>query len=156
MPGSGAEQKRQTKWNKPAKLFSVNRFALLYHMDEVMGEDEGDPLPLDAELGLEVAQDVAKIYVEELEDEQANQRVPHHYQSESSQQKVPAHLSGAADHDVVAVAVSDAQNVGGYTVAGTRQRELLDRSVQRVAVRETTKGQRLQHAAARVRVGVSP
>lgn len=30
-----------------------------------------------------------------------------------------SHLSGAADHDVVAVSVSDAQNVCGYTVACT-------------------------------------
>lgn len=30
-----------------------------------------------------------------------------------------SNLSSAADHDVVAVAVSDAQDVGGYTVACT-------------------------------------
>lgn len=31
-----------------------------------MREDEGHALPLDAELGFEVPQDVAKVYVEEL------------------------------------------------------------------------------------------
>lgn len=37
-------------------------------MDEVVCEDKWYALPLDAKLGLEVAQDVAKVYVEELTD----------------------------------------------------------------------------------------
>lgn len=42
-------------------------------MDEVVREDEWYTLPLDAELGLEVAQNVAEVYVEELADQKANQ-----------------------------------------------------------------------------------
>ena len=38
----------------PAKLLCVARFALLDDMDEVMGEDEGNTLPLYPKLGLEV------------------------------------------------------------------------------------------------------
>lgn len=51
-----------------------------------------------------------------------------------SRQTGRAYLSRAADHDVVAMAVSDAQDVGGYAVACARQRELLDGSVQSVAI----------------------
>lgn len=40
-------------------------------MDEVVCEDEWYTLPLDAKLGLEVAQDVAEVYVEELRDKKA-------------------------------------------------------------------------------------
>lgn len=65
--------KGQTKWNKPAKFFCVSRLALLYDMDEVVREDEWYTLPLDAELGLEVAQNVAEVYVEELADRRDNQ-----------------------------------------------------------------------------------
>ena len=39
---------------------------------------------------------------------------------------VSSNLSGAADHDVVTVTVSYAQDVSGYTVACTGQGELLD------------------------------
>ena len=39
-----------------------------------MCEDERHTLPLDAKLGLEVAQDVAEVYVEELRDKKADQR----------------------------------------------------------------------------------
>lgn len=35
-------------------------------MDKVIGEDKGDALTVDSELGLEVPQEVAKINVEEL------------------------------------------------------------------------------------------
>lgn len=35
-------------------------------MDKVVGEDEGNALAVDSELGLEVPQKVAKINVEEL------------------------------------------------------------------------------------------
>ena len=38
-----------------------------------MREDEGHALPLDAELGLEVAQDVAEVDVEELGGETGNE-----------------------------------------------------------------------------------
>lgn len=57
----------QTKQNKPVKFFRVSCLALLYDMDEVVCEDERYALPLDAKLGLEVAQDVAEVYVKELE-----------------------------------------------------------------------------------------
>jgi hypothetical protein len=53
-------------WNPPSKLLCVARLALLDDVDEVVREDEGHTFPLDAELGLEVAQDVAKVNVEEL------------------------------------------------------------------------------------------
>ena len=43
-------------------------------------------------------------------------------------------LAGAADHDVVAVAISDAQHVGGNAVARTRQGELLNGTVQCIPV----------------------
>lgn len=45
-----------------------------------------------------------------------------------------SYLAGAADHDVVAVAVSDAQDVGGYTVACTWQSELLNGPIKSVTV----------------------
>lgn len=35
-------------------------------MDKVIGEDEGDTLTVDSELGFEVPQKVAKVNVEEL------------------------------------------------------------------------------------------
>lgn len=35
-------------------------------MDKVVGENEGDTLPVDPELGLEVPQKVAKVNVEKL------------------------------------------------------------------------------------------
>lgn len=54
----------------PAKLLSVARLSLLDDVDEVMGQDEGDTFPLDAKLGLEVPQDMPKVYVEELRDTQ--------------------------------------------------------------------------------------
>lgn len=41
-------------------------------MDEVMREYEWDTLSLDAKLGLEVAQKVAEVYVEELVDKRVN------------------------------------------------------------------------------------
>ena len=43
-------------------------------------------------------------------------------------------LSSAADHDVVTVTVSDAQNIGGYTVACTGQSELLNGLFQSITV----------------------
>lgn len=67
------QKKKKKNWNKPAKLFCVSRLALLYDMDEVVREDERYTLPLDAELGLEVAQDVAKVYVEELTEKRIHQ-----------------------------------------------------------------------------------
>lgn len=45
-----------------------------------------------------------------------------------------SNLSGAADHDVVTVAISDAQDVGGYTVARTWQSELFDGPIKSIAV----------------------
>lgn len=48
--------------------------------------------------------------------------------------KMSSYLSRAADHDVVTVAVSNAQDVGGNTVACTWQSELLDGSIKSVAV----------------------
>lgn len=54
-------------WNKPVKFFWVSCLALLYNVDEVVCEDERYTLPLDAKLGLEVAQDVAEVYVKELD-----------------------------------------------------------------------------------------
>lgn len=61
------EEKEQAKWHKPAKFFRVSCLALLYDMDEVMCKDKGHTLPLDTKLGLEVAQDVAEVYVKELD-----------------------------------------------------------------------------------------
>ena len=54
------------RWDPPAKLLCVARLSLLDDVDEVVREDERHTLPLDAELGLEVAQDVAEVDVEEL------------------------------------------------------------------------------------------
>lgn len=53
--------------DKPVKLLRVSRLALLYDVDEVVREDERDAFPLNAKLGFEVAQDVAKVDVKELE-----------------------------------------------------------------------------------------
>lgn len=44
-----------------------------------------------------------------------------------------SYLSRAADHDVVAVPVSDAEDVRGHTVARARQGELLDGPLKSVA-----------------------
>lgn len=52
--------------DKPVKLLRVSRLALLYDVDEVVREDERDAFPLNAKLGFEVAQDVAKVDVKEL------------------------------------------------------------------------------------------
>lgn len=60
------KKKEQTKWNKPAKFFWVSCLALLYDVDEVVCEDERYTLSLDTKLGLEVPQDVAEVYVKEL------------------------------------------------------------------------------------------
>lgn len=68
--------KEQTKkWNKPAKFFCVTRLALLYDVDEVVCEDKWYTLPLDAKLGLEVAKDMAEVYVEELTGRNESQTV---------------------------------------------------------------------------------
>lgn len=58
--------------NKPAKFLRVPRLALLNDVDEVVREDEGNPFPFDAELGLEVAEDVTEVYVEELMESRGN------------------------------------------------------------------------------------
>lgn len=52
--------------DKPVKLLWVSRLALLYDVDEVVREDERDSFPLNAKLGLEVSQDVAKVNVKKL------------------------------------------------------------------------------------------
>lgn len=44
------------------------------------------------------------------------------------------YLSCAADHDVVTVAVSDAQDIGGHAVACTRQREFLYGPLQSITI----------------------
>lgn len=62
---------KKKKRHKPAKFFSVSCFALLNNVDEVVCEDEWNTLPLDAELRLEVAQDVTEIYVEKLTEHKA-------------------------------------------------------------------------------------
>lgn len=58
--------------HSPLKLLAVVGLALLDHVHEVVGEDEGDPLPVDPKLGLEVPQKVAEVYVEELGGKQGN------------------------------------------------------------------------------------
>lgn len=96
-------------------------------MDEVVCEDKWYTLPLDAKLGLEVAQDVTKVYVEELTDKKGQpvnimepgKRTNGIWIIYTDKTNCLSNLSGAADHDVVTVAVSDAQDVGGYTVACT-------------------------------------
>lgn len=45
-----------------------------------------------------------------------------------------SYLAVTADHDVVAVAVSDPQDVSGHAVAGAGQGELLDGAFQSVTV----------------------
>lgn len=40
------------------------------------------------------------------------------------------HLPVLSDHDVVAVAIADAQHIGGHTVASTGEGELLNGSIQ--------------------------
>lgn len=55
------------KKNQPSKFLCLSCLALLYDMDEVMCEDKWNALPLDAKLGLEVTQDVAKIYMKKLD-----------------------------------------------------------------------------------------
>lgn len=62
-------------WYKPAKFFCVTCLSLLYDVDEVVRKDKWYTLPLDAKLGLEVAKDVAKVYVEELRERHQSQTV---------------------------------------------------------------------------------
>lgn len=45
-----------------------------------------------------------------------------------------SYLAVTADHDVVAVAVSDAQDVSGHTVACAGQSELLDGTFKSITV----------------------
>lgn len=49
----------------------------------------------------------------------------------------PPHLPVLADHDVVAVPVSDAQHIGGHTVASAGEGELLDGAIQGLPGGET-------------------
>lgn len=56
--------------DQPVELLWVSRLALLYDVDEVMREDERDSFPLNAKLGFEVAQDVAKVDVKKLKGRQ--------------------------------------------------------------------------------------
>lgn len=106
-------------WNKPVKFFWVSCLALLYDVDEVVCEDERYTLPLDAKLGLEVAQDVAEVYVKELDREEGQSMSAVETKKWRLYKTNLSYLPGAADHDVVTVAVSNAQDVGGYTVACT-------------------------------------
>lgn len=57
-------------WDPPApspfKFLTVIRFPLLDHVHKVIREDERDSLTVDSKLGLEIAQKVAEINVEEL------------------------------------------------------------------------------------------
>lgn len=62
-----SESEKICKKNKPPKFLCLSCLALLYDMDEVMCEDEWNTLPLDAKLGLEVTQDMAKIYMKKLD-----------------------------------------------------------------------------------------
>lgn len=73
LTGCIIDREAYKKRNKPAKFLCVSRLALLYDVDEVVCEDKWYTLPLDAKLGLEIAQDVTKVYVEELTDKKANQ-----------------------------------------------------------------------------------
>lgn len=104
-------------------------------MDEVMCEDKWNALPLDAKLGLEVTQDVAKVYMKKLD-----KKVDHWdwYEEEDAKAGIGwnslSYLPVAADHDIVAVAVSDPQNISGHTVARAGQRELLDGAFKSVTV----------------------
>lgn len=95
-------------------------------MDEVMCEYKWYTLPLDAKLGLEVAQDVAEVYVEELMGQEGEPvRTVENWKKNKwtldhlNRQDTLSNLSSAADHDVVTVSVSNAQDVCGYTVACT-------------------------------------
>lgn len=65
-----------------------------------MCQDEGLTLPSDAKLFFKVSKDMSEVYVEKLS--------IHH------------------NHDVVRVAISYSQDIGGNTVPSTRQGELMD------------------------------
>lgn len=49
-----------------AALLPLSRLALVDHVDEVVSQHKRHSLALEAELLLEVAEDVAEVYVEEL------------------------------------------------------------------------------------------
>lgn len=119
--------------DKPPKFLCLSCLALLYDMDEVMREDKWNALPLDAKLGLEVTQDVAKVYVKKL-DKKVDHWAWWKEESEQAGWNSVSYLPVTADHDIVAVAVSDPQNVSGHTVAGAGQSELLDGAFQSVTV----------------------
>lgn len=53
---------------------------------------------------------------------------------ENGKKNCSSNLSSAADHDVVTVAISNTQDISGYTVACTWQRELLDGPVKSITV----------------------
>lgn len=59
-------KQKQSVCDQPVKLLRVSRLALLYDVDEVVREDEWDSFPLNAKLGFEVTQDVAKVDVKKL------------------------------------------------------------------------------------------
>lgn len=82
------------------KLFRPCLSALGDDIDEVMRQNKGLPLPLDAELLLEVAQYMSKVNVEQL-------AVLH-------------------NHNVIGVTVSNPQDVGGHAVSSTGKSELMD------------------------------
>lgn len=121
--------------NKPPKFLGLSCLALLYDMDEVMCEDKWNTLPLDAKLGLEVTQDMAKVYMKKLD-----KKVDHSAGSKKENEKAGigrnsvSYLPVTADHDVVTVAVSDPQNVSGHTVACAGQSELLDGAFKSITV----------------------
>lgn len=50
----------------PFKLLTVVGLALLDYVHKVVGEDEGDSLPIDPKLGLKIPQKVAEIHMEKL------------------------------------------------------------------------------------------
>lgn len=92
---------------KPLKLerLAFLRLALIYYMDEIVGQHERHSLPSDTELLFEVTQDMTKVHVKQL--------------------AVLLH------HDIVRVAIGDTENVSCDAITGTAQREFLDGFVQR-------------------------
>lgn len=82
------------------KSFEFLSLLATHHIGHFFGEDERCSLSIETEFSFEIAQKVSKINMKEV-----------------------THIS---EHDVAAMAIPDAENVGGNTIASARSEEVLD------------------------------
>lgn len=104
----------------PLKLLGFSRLLNTFTDDyeEVLSQDKGNAFPLVAKLLLLMIQEVTKVNVEQLEEEEG-QLGGGRTRKQSQGVESEAHLSILFHHDVGVVAVSDTQDECGDAVAGT-------------------------------------